>query len=158
MSIPVAVANPVFPALSVQLTVDSWSALSPVNVLSVQVAIPLVASVPLPVTFTLETCQPLLPSGLGTLAVTAGDVLSILMFTLTGPVVPPSEVAVQDRLVPAVSAVKLVSTQPESMVTPESGSVTDQTTPTFDVYQLLLPRVPVTTGVIVGGVVSVATC
>jgi hypothetical protein len=68
--------------------------------------------------------------------------------------VPPALVAVQVSVVPAVSAVIVVVPHPLVEVTGDSGSVTVQLTVTSLTYQPPLPSVPLTVGVICGGVVS----
>jgi hypothetical protein len=63
-------------------------------------------------------------------------------------------------VIPAVSVLTVVEPHPLSDPTfaPDVASVTDQVTPTSLVYQLLLPSVPVTVGVIDGEVVSSFRC
>ena len=68
--------------------------------------------------------------------------------------VPPRLVAVQVNVTPDVSEVTLVVPQPVEELTADSASITDQLTPTLLVYQPPFPSVPVTVGVIVGGVPS----
>ena len=87
------------------------------------------------------------------LTVQAGAVLSSLIVTLW-EAVPPALVAVQVKVLPAVSAVMFVEPHSMSVVTVDSGSVTVQLAVTSLVYQPLLPRVPVMVGVMTGGVVS----
>jgi hypothetical protein len=67
---------------------------------------------------------------------------------------PPELVAVQVNVVPAVSLVTVVEPQPDCDVIAESGSVTLQPIVGLAMYQPLT-RVPVTVGVITGGVTSV---
>src|SRR5512147_1326115 len=68
--------------------------------------------------------------------------------------VPPALVAVQVSVVPVVSVVMLVVPQPEVLEMVDSLSTTLQLTLTLLVYQPFVPSVPVTVGVITGGVVS----
>ena len=84
----------------------------------------------------------------------SGGVASRLMVTLP-EALPPADVAAQVKEVPAVSAVSVTGSQPVVDWIVESGSTTFQEMVTSEVYQPLLPKVPVTTGVITGGVVSV---
>ena len=89
-------------------------------------------------------------------AVVAGAVLSTRI-GLETVVVPPSLSAEQVSVVPVVLPVNVNALQPvvERMI--DSGSVTDQLTVTFVVYQPLRPSVPVITGVTTGGVGSPGT-
>jgi hypothetical protein len=68
--------------------------------------------------------------------------------------VPPALVAVQVKVVPAVSEVTVSGAQPDEELMGDSVSVTLQFTRTSLVYQPLLPTVPLTFGVMTGGVVS----
>src|SRR5258706_8276680 len=81
--------------------------------------------------------------------------LSILIVTETelGKLQP--FVAEQVRVVPAVSDVRFVVPQPVEEAMPDCGSVTLHATVTAPLYQPLTPSVPVTIGVITGGVVSI---
>ena len=65
--------------------------------------------------------------------------------------VPPAEVDVHENVVPVVSTVTVPSSHG---VAADSGSWTFHVTVTFDVYQPFEPAVPLTTGVITGGVRS----
>ena len=67
---------------------------------------------------------------------------------------PAPFVAEHCSVTPAVSAVRLVVAQPEDDAIPDSGSLTIQLTVTLLVYQPLLPKVPVISGAMIGGVVS----
>jgi hypothetical protein len=67
---------------------------------------------------------------------------------------PPRLLAEHVKVTPLVSAVTEVALQPVLEVMSLSASVTVQLTPTSLVYHPLLPRVPVTFGVITGPVVS----
>ncbi len=67
---------------------------------------------------------------------------------------PPADVAVQVYVVPLESVLSVVASQPVWLDTALSASVTVHVTPTFEVYQPLLPSVPVTVGAIAGGVAS----
>jgi hypothetical protein len=68
--------------------------------------------------------------------------------------VPPDDVASHVNVVPAVSVVTEEGSQPLVDDTGESGSWTSQLTDASDTYQPLLPSVPLTVGVITGGVMS----
>ena len=59
------------------------------------------------------------------------------------------------KVLPAVSPTIVSPSQPLRELTADSASPTDQLSVTFDVSQPLLPSVPLTCGVITGGVVSV---
>ena len=105
-------------------------------------------------TVTSLTYQPFVPAVHAVIARLAdGPVLSSLIVT-EFELVPPALVAVQVRVVPVVSAVSVVALHPEEEVMADSGSLTVQLTFTLLVYQPLLPAVPVTLGVMTGGVVS----
>ena len=82
-----------------------------------------------------------------------GAVTSRLMVTDCS-FVPPALVAEQVRVAPVVSEVIVVGPQSLVFVTVDSASVTVQLTSTSLTYQPLLPSVPLTFGVITGGVVS----
>jgi len=69
---------------------------------------------------------------------------------------PPALCAWQLDVAPAVSVTKFCMPQPESITTADCASMTLQVTLTSLVYQLFKPRVPVTTLVMTGGVVSPA--
>jgi hypothetical protein len=64
-------------------------------------------------------------------------------------------VAEQVKVVPVVSEFSVTVPQPVDEEMPDSGSVTVQLTVTTLLYQPLAPTVPLTFGVITGGVVSV---
>jgi hypothetical protein len=66
-------------------------------------------------------------------------------------------VAEQVSVCPAVSELIVVAPQPVEEAMSDSGSLTNQETPTLLRYQLLLPSVPVTVGVITGALVSILT-
>jgi hypothetical protein len=59
------------------------------------------------------------------------------------------------NVTPAVSVLSVVVPQPEDAPMPDSGSVTFQLTRTLLVYHPFMPFVPITTGAMSGGVVSV---
>ena len=84
---------------------------------------------------------------------TLGGVASRLMVTLA-EFVPPALVTSQVRVVPAVSLSMVVKSQPLVEVMANSLSMTVQLTVTSLVYQPLSPSVPLTLGVITGGVLS----
>jgi hypothetical protein len=71
--------------------------------------------------------------------------------------VPPALVAVQVRVVPlfVVSVLIKVGSHPLEEEIADSASTTDQETVTSLIYQPLLPKVPLTIGVITGPVLSV---
>src|SRR5215216_2155255 len=115
------------------------------------------ASVPLKTTSTAWLYQlPKSGARFGTPLTPVGAVASRLIVT-DCELVPPALVAVQVRVVPAVSALIVVEPQPLLEEIADSLSVTDQETVTSLVYQPLLPCVPTTLGVITGGVLSVTT-
>ena len=91
----------------------------------------------------------------GDVIVAAGRVASRLIVTDL-LLVPPALVAVQVYVAPEVSAV--IATVPHPLCAPidDWASVTAQLTFTLLVYQPLAPSVPLTVGVIAGGVVSLA--
>jgi len=60
-------------------------------------------------------------------------------------------------VVPDVSVVRVVVPQPDLRILEDSGSVTVHAMVTSLVYQPSLPSVPVTVGVITGGVLSLAS-
>lgn len=106
-----------------------------------------------------ETVTSLLyqPAALGEVVAAAlivGAVASRLMVT-DCEFVPPALVALQMRVRPAVSELMVVDSHPVVEVIVDSGSDTVQLTVTSLTYQPLLPSVPLTLGVITGGVVSV---
>ena len=63
----------------------------------------------------------------------------------------------QVNVIPVVSVETVLLPHPDDDEIADSGSVTLQETWTLDVYQPLLPSVPVTVGVMTGGVVSGTT-
>jgi hypothetical protein len=67
--------------------------------------------------------------------------------------VPPADVASHVKVVPAVSEVTVVASQPAVDVL-DSASRTSQVTVTSETYQPFFPAVPDTVGAIVGGVMS----
>src|SRR5919106_595741 len=93
-------------------------------------------------------------TGLGdTLGLSVGLVASRLIVT-DFEAVPPALVASQVSVVPAVSALIVVESQPLVEEIADSLSTTVHETVTLLVYQSLLPRVPLTLGEMTGGVVS----
>jgi hypothetical protein len=70
---------------------------------------------------------------------------------------PPALVAEQVKMAPAVSLVTELLPHPVCDVIVDWASVTVQLTDTLLVYQPFVPSVPLTVGVITGGVVSAAT-
>jgi hypothetical protein len=84
---------------------------------------------------------------------TVGAVASRLIVT-DSLLVPPALVAVQVSAVPVVSVLVVVKPHPVEEVIADSLSSTVQVTVTSLVYHPLLPSVPLTFGVISGGVVS----
>src|SRR2546426_11661526 len=96
-------------------------------------------------------------AGLGALAGTGeranvGGGVSRSRVTVCGAI-PPSLVALQVKLMPAVSVVSMLVAQPVEL-NGVSGALTVQLTVTLLWYQPLLPSVPVTVGVITGAGVS----
>jgi hypothetical protein len=120
----------------------------------VQLTGPLIESVPTVSTVTSLTYQPFSP-GVPELTcrVAVGAVASRLMVTEL-EIVPPELVAVQVKVTPRVSVLTLPAPHPEVEVTLESGSLMIQPMLTLLTYHPLDPRVPVTLGVITGGVLS----
>jgi hypothetical protein len=82
-----------------------------------------------------------------------GTVASLLTVT-DWEAVPPVLVAEHVKVVPVVSVATFDVPHPVVDVTADWASVTVHETDTSLVYHPLLPRVPVTVGVMVGGVVS----
>jgi hypothetical protein len=153
----VAVAGALtLPALSVQVPLAACPAPSLLRTTAdVQVPIPDSASLPLKVTVTSVLFQPSVFAAGDGEADAVGAVASRLIVT-DCDAVPPALVALQVSVVPAVSAVIVMGPQPLVLVTVLSGSVTVQDKSTSLTYQpLLVPAVPVITGVITGGVPSV---
>ena len=159
MLIPLTVAAAaVLPALSWQLPVlvTDWLAPLPVSVAprTLLVAMPEPpASAQLNDTVTLVLFQPAALAAGVRLPVMVGAVESRLRVTLW-VAVPPVEVAVQVNVMLAVSDDTVVGLQPVCDVTVDCASVTVHETLMSLVYQPLLPNVPVTVGLITGGVVS----
>jgi hypothetical protein len=88
---------------------------------------------------------------------TTGFVLSILIVTLTGPVVPPALEAVQERVSPAVSAVNISGLQPESIDVADSPSLIDHVRFTgVELFQPFALGAGVTCACTLGGVESAA--
>ena len=86
--------------------------------------------------------------------VIAGAVLSILIVSGTERVRPAPFVAEHVSVMPAISFARVVDEHPLEEAMPDSGSVTDQATVTLLRYQPFVPKVPLTVGVIAGGVRS----
>src|SRR5258708_13175391 len=102
---------------------------------AVQPAMPESASAPVNVTVTLVLFQPA-PFGAGVAEASAvGGVLSILMVTVTERESPAPFVAMQVMLVPAVSAVSVITPQPDSGSMPETESLKLQVTVVSVVFQ-----------------------
>jgi hypothetical protein len=143
------------PALSTAVPLTAWFASLVVSVWSgPQDAMPDGASPHVNATVTSPLFQPA-PFGAGEREpLIVGTVASRLIVT-DCELVPPALVAEQVNVVALVSDVIVVVPQPVCDETVESGSVTVQLTVTSLVYQPLFPSVPVTLGVITGGVVSV---
>ena len=110
------------------------------------------ASLELKVTATSALFHPLALARGKRVPLMVGAVASRLMVTLA-EAMPPAEVAEQVKVTPAVSEVTFWFPQPV-VVTADSASVTAQDTVTSDTYQPLLPSVPLTVGVTMGGVES----
>src|SRR5690242_6297188 len=88
---------------------------------------------------------------------TPGAVASRLIVT-NWLAVPPALVAVQVRVTPLVSLLRVLGSQPDCALIADSLSTALQLTATSLTYQPLLPRVPFTWGVMTGGVVSHRSC
>src|SRR5262245_7959002 len=90
-----------------------------------------------------------------TLGASVGAVASRLIVMLW-LLLSPALVAVQVKVVPLarVSALRVIGSQPLWLVMVDSVSLTLQVRCTSLVYQPLLPSVPVTLGVMIGGVLS----
>src|SRR6266511_855721 len=84
-------------------------------------------------------------------ALTTGPLVSILTTTLVEVLSPTPLVAAQVRVVPTVSAVSVVPSQPVDEVIGDSGSATVQLTTTWLVYQPCWPAVPAIGGSSGGG-------
>jgi hypothetical protein len=105
--------------------------------------------------FAVAVADPPRSTGFGsTLGASVGSVASRLMVT-DSLEVPPALVAVQVSVAPSVSELMVVESHPLELLMADSLSTTVQLTVTLLVYQLLLPSVPLTRGVMAGGVVSV---
>ena len=115
---------------------------------------PELASLPLNATLTGCVYQPLLAGGPTEPPLAAGGVVSILTDTLFVAASPSAFVAEHVMVVPVVSAPSVTGSHPDVEAIADSPSATLQLTDTALVYQPLAPDVPVTVGVIVGGVVS----
>jgi hypothetical protein len=83
-----------------------------------------------------------------------GAVESSLTVTLDDEVRPAPLVAVQVRVIPAVSPLTVDEAHPDEEEMPDSGSATVQVTVTGPTYQPFAPCVPLTLEVITGGVES----
>src|SRR5690606_21270090 len=104
--------------------------------------------------FGTAVAMPLSSTGVGvTVGSSVGAVASRLIVTVSDAV-PPALLAVQVSVTPSVSAVMVAASQPSSIVTADSSSVTVHVTVTSLVYQPSLPSVPVIVGVMTGGVAS----
>ena len=137
----------------------SWTVRLPTDVTTATPETVAVAGVDVP-SVTFATTLPPEPArtntgpGMPTAHVTVGSVAS--RFTSTeDDVVPPALVASHVSSRPVVSAFTVVGSQPVCDEIADSGSSTVQETSTLLTYQPLEPRVPVTEGVMTGGVVSV---
>ncbi len=108
----------------------------------VHATIPETGSEPVNVTVTGCVYQPLLAGGPDMFALTTGPLVSILTTTLVEVLSPTPLVAAQVRVVPTVSAVSVVPSQPVDEVIGDSGSATVQLTTTWLVYQPFWPAVP----------------
>jgi hypothetical protein len=115
---------------------------------------PEVRSLPEKETVSAWLYQPFESGGRNGDAVTAGNVLSILIIFVVTVVVPPSLDAEHVNVTPVVSEVTVVALQPLSDKITDSGSTTVQLSVTCVVYQPFVPRVPKRTGVTCGGVGS----
>ena len=117
---------------------------------------PDVASAPGNLTVSGWRCQPFaFGSGTGS-GTSVGAVLSSLIVLVTF-VSPPSLTALQLSVVPNVSALTVLVSQPSVSRMVDSGSVTIQLAVTFVTYQPFVPSVPTVTGVTTGGVGSPGT-
>jgi hypothetical protein len=144
------------PAPFVQVPVTEADVLSgPLYVTGLEHEAPEIASDPLNVTVTGWLYQPLGASGGRSASAEAeGPLLSTLTVTDTDSVRSAPFVAVQVNVVPAVSPATFASSQPDELAIPDSGSATLHVTVALLVYQSSAPVVPLTAGVITGGVVS----
>ena len=153
---PLTMASALLPALSLAFPVTPRAAPSPSVVGPEQEATPESASLHAKLTVgapVLTLYQPVTAGAGVVLPLIVGGVASFLMVTLDVDV-PPAEVAEHGKVTPAVSEVTLWGSHPVRELIADSASVTVNETPTFDVYQPLLPSEPVMVGVITGGVVS----
>ena len=114
---------------------------------------------------TLVLFQPAAFGGGAADPVITGGVTSIFTLTETAFESPATLVAEQVMVIPGVDVESSTVLQPEDDAMPDSGSVTLQETETGLIYQPLFPNVPLTVGMMTGGVVSmtitkfaVATC
>ena len=90
----------------------------------------------------------------------SGEIEGLVVSRLTvtdWEAVPPLLVAEQVKVVPVVSDATVEAPHPVVDVTADSASATVHETDTLLVYHPLFPRVPVTVGVMTGGVLSQAT-
>ncbi|MGZ4332862.1 MAG: hypothetical protein ACXVRJ_01125 [Gaiellaceae bacterium] len=136
-------AVPTLPALSVQLPLIDALAESGLEYVCVeeQESMPEVESVPEKETATAWLYHPFESADRDGVAVTDGGVMSTLMVLLT-VVVPPSLVAEHVNVLPVVSNVIVVASQPLVERITEPGSTTVQLSVTFVVYQPFVPSVP----------------
>src|SRR5262249_22937768 len=149
------VAVTVLPARSVKVAVAVWFCPSLTMFRSTKVApsIPESVSVAVKRTVTAVLFQPLAFAAVR-VNETNGSVLSILIVTEPDPVNPALLIAVHVSVVPAVSVLSVVVEHPVEEAMLDSGSVMLHVTVTSLRYQLLLPKVPVSMGVITGAVLS----
>jgi hypothetical protein len=154
MLIPLTVVLAVLPALSVAAPLADCPAPSVEMVCgAAHDAMPEVASLHVNATVTSCLYQPFAFGADVADPLMVGAVASRLIVT-DWEAVPPALVAVHVSVVPVVSDVIVVEPQPDEDEIAESGSVTVQLTVTLLVYQPLFPSVPLTLGVITGGVLS----
>jgi hypothetical protein len=102
---------------------------------AVQLAMPERLSVPVNVTVTLVLFQPAAFGAGEALAAAVGGVLSSLTVTDAVCESPAPFVAVQVMVVPAVSAVSVITPQPDSESMPEIGSLKLQVTEVSELFQ-----------------------
>src|SRR3972149_2611356 len=153
--IPPWVSEAVFPALSVQVPIADWPAPSVVTVwLALAETTPESAAGRDPLTVTLVLFQPLALGVVRLANVMIGLVLSSLIVTEAEFERPTPSVAEQVRVAPVVSLVRFDAVQPLEEKIPDSASENAQLTDTSLEYQPLLPEVPLTLGLMTGGVVS----
>jgi hypothetical protein len=139
---------PTLPALSVQVPVRDAFAESGLEYVFVeeQESVPEVASLAENDTETAWSYQPFASANRDGVAVADGRVMSTLIVLLT-VVVPPSLVAEQVNVLPVVSEMIVVASQPLVDKITDSGSTTVQLSVTLVVYQPFVPSVPKSTGV-----------